>query len=57
MAAKNLVQIVAYVSPELKALIEQDRRKSRQRISMSAYIEHLLQRHFDQDAKARKGAA
>jgi hypothetical protein len=59
MANKNLIQIVTYISPDLKALIDQERRNSGQRISMSAYVESLLRRHFERgmDGKARKGAA
>lgn len=53
MPSKNLVQIVSYISPALKDRIEEARRQSAQRISMSAYIEAVLWRHVDHQKKKR----
>ena len=47
MSKQPLAQVVAYISPELKVLIEQDRKRSAQRISMSAYVESILRRHVE----------
>lgn len=52
MTQKNLVQVVSYISPELKAHLEEARRRTHRRISMSAYIESLLWRSV---AGRRKG--
>lgn len=51
MTKQSLTQIVTYVSPELKALIEQDRKRSAQRVSMSAYVEAILRRHFERSRR------
>lgn len=55
MTTKRLVQIVSYVSPELKDRIEEDRRRFRQRVSMSAYIESILWQHVEHQTKKRPG--
>ena len=51
MENKSRVQIVAYVSPDLKAIIEQERKSAGHRVSMSAYIEGVLRRHCDHNKK------
>ena len=53
MPSKSLVQIVSYISPDLKDRIEEARRQSPQRISMSAYIESVLWQHVDHQNKKR----
>lgn len=53
MPSKNLVQIVSYISPDLKDRIEEARRQSAQRVSMSAYIESVLWQHVDHQKKKR----
>jgi hypothetical protein len=55
MTKQPLTQIVAYISPDIKALIEQERKRSAQRISMSAYVESVLRRHVERTR--RKSAA
>lgn len=55
MPSKNLVQIVSYVSPELKDHLEEYRRRSTQRVSMSAYIESILWQHVEHQNKKRPG--
>lgn len=51
----NLAQVVAYIDPALKDRIEEARRKSAHRISMSAYIESVLRHHVEHQQKKRPG--
>jgi hypothetical protein len=51
MTKHPLKQVVAYIAPELKELIEQDRKRAAQRISMSAYVESILRRHFQRNRR------
>lgn len=45
-ATKTLSQVVSYISPELRRQLDQDRQHSPHRLSMSAYIEHILSQHL-----------
>lgn len=46
MREKYSSQIVAYVSPELRKQLEQDRKRLGLRVSFSAYIESVLRQHI-----------
>lgn len=52
MGAKTLEQVVAYVSPDLKRQMEEERKVASPRLSMSAYIESVLRRHCEKKRKA-----
>jgi hypothetical protein len=47
MPSQTLCQVVAYINPDLKKLIEKDIRKSGRRTSTSAYIESILKQHLE----------
>lgn len=53
-ATTELVQIAAYVRPELKARLEAERKHSNERVSMSQYLEKIIERHLDMGKGGKK---
>lgn len=52
MPSKDLVQVVAYVEPDIKKLLDAKVQGSQVRMSMSSYIAMLIRR----DLKGKKAA-
>lgn len=47
MAHTNLVQIAAYIPPDLKGKLDKDHARFPVRLSFSRYIEHILRKHIE----------